>query len=227
MLSKTRLFFVMSRQPAAEALGQLLSRVRKEMHGENSAPKTEGERNQQQSGESDSIPYILTWNPNDLYFWRSTPPKKGPVHSKQGYMIHVFGEEVPLTLTTTKDNDSEKWYSNFLVDQQRGLCQKKMPPYSLKFEILQHFISVLNSLILATRHVGEFQIMTSHETCLEITMFIHEQNWQLQSCSRICLRLVWTKTLRPTRKWPVDGQLIHRSSRNFCLISTSNSTILN
>ena len=46
-------------------------------------------------------------------------------HLGSRYMIHVFGEEVPLTLTTTKDNDSEKWYSNSLVDQQRGPCQKK------------------------------------------------------------------------------------------------------
>ena len=81
-------------------------------------------------------------------------------HLGSRYMIHVFGEEVPLTLTTTKDNDSEKWYSNFLVDQQRSRAlSKNMPRYSFKFEILKHFISVLNSLILATRHVGGFQIM--------------------------------------------------------------------
>ncbi len=37
---------------------------------------------------------IYTWNPDDLYVWRSTPPKQGLFQSKQG----SFGFQVAITV---------------------------------------------------------------------------------------------------------------------------------
>ena len=36
--------------------------------------------------EQDALPSIATWNPNDLYFWRSTPQNKAFSNQNKGHL---------------------------------------------------------------------------------------------------------------------------------------------
>ena len=54
---------------------------------------------------------VGTWNPNDLYFWRSTPPKQGLFQSKQGsfgFQVNIYTNHMHPT-RTGRDTSSLKW----------------------------------------------------------------------------------------------------------------------
>ena len=83
------------------------------------------------------VPYTHTWNPNDLYFWRSTPQNKAQTPIKTGviwvvgiyiykytficwYQVYIKFHQIPRS-KLTQVGDTERWGGSRPGDPRKGI----------------------------------------------------------------------------------------------------------